>query len=41
MYRSIIQNQPEPVTAQEGTNVMQIIEAAIQSNAQQKVITID
>jgi predicted dehydrogenase len=41
VYRSIIQNQPEPVTAQEGTNVMQIIEAAIQSNAQQKVITID
>jgi scyllo-inositol 2-dehydrogenase (NADP+) len=40
VYRSIIQNQPEPVTAQEGTNVMQIIEAAIQSNAQQKIITI-
>ena len=40
LYQAITQDQPEPVTAQEGTNVMQIIEAAIQSNAQQKVITI-
>ena len=40
VYQAITQNLPEPVTAQEGTNVMQIIEAAIQSSAQQKVITI-
>ena len=40
LYHSIVENKPEPVTAQEGTNVMQIIEAAIQSNTEQKVITI-
>jgi predicted dehydrogenase len=40
VYHSIVENKPEPVTAQEGTNVMQIIEAALQSNAEQKVITI-
>lgn len=40
VYQAITQNLPEPVTAQEGTNVMQIIEAASQSSAQQKVITI-
>ena len=40
LYHSIVENKPEPVTAQEGTNVMQIIEAAIQSNTVQKVITI-
>jgi scyllo-inositol 2-dehydrogenase (NADP+) len=40
VYHSILENKPEPVTAQDGTNVMQIIEAAIESNTQQKVITI-
>lgn len=40
LYHSILENNPEPVTAQDGANVMQIIEAAIESNAQQKVITI-
>jgi predicted dehydrogenase len=40
VYHSILENKPEPVTAQDGTNVMQIIETAIESNAQQKVITI-
>ena len=40
LYHSILENKPEPVTAQNGTNVMQIIEAAIESNTQQKVITI-
>ncbi len=40
VYQAITQDVPEPVTAQEGTNVMQIIEAAIQSNAEQKVITL-
>jgi predicted dehydrogenase len=41
VYHSIVENKPEPVTAQEGTHVMQIIEAALESNAQQKVIAID
>ena len=40
LYHSILENKPEPVTAQDGTNVMQIIEAAIQSNTEQKVIII-
>ena len=40
VYHSIVENKPEPVIAQEGANVMQIIEAALQSNAEQKVITI-
>jgi predicted dehydrogenase len=40
LYRSIVENQPEPVTAQEGANVMQIIEAAIESNTEKKVIII-
>lgn len=40
LYHSILENKPEPVTAQEGTHVMQIIEAAIESNAQQKAIAI-
>ena len=40
LYRSIVENQPEPVTAQEGANVMQIIEAAIVSNTEKKVIII-
>ena len=31
-------NAVEPVSAQDGVNVMQIIEAAIQSNKQKKVI---
>lgn len=37
-YNSILNNIPEPVTAQDGVRVMQIIEAAIQSNSQKKVI---
>jgi scyllo-inositol 2-dehydrogenase (NADP+) len=40
LYHSILEDKPEPVTAQDGTNVMQIIEAAIESNTQQKAITI-
>ena len=32
LYQSIIHNTPEPVTAQDGANVMKIIEAAIHSN---------
>jgi scyllo-inositol 2-dehydrogenase (NADP+) len=38
VYNSITQNAMEPVTAQDGVHVMQIIEAAIQSSAQKKAI---
>ena len=38
VYHSITNDATEPVTAQEGVHVMQIIEAAIQSSAQKKVI---
>ncbi|RZK05811.1 MAG: oxidoreductase [Flavobacterium sp.] len=38
LYHSIIEDKPEPVTAQEGVNTMRIIEASIKSNQQQKVI---
>jgi scyllo-inositol 2-dehydrogenase (NADP+) len=38
VYQSIVNDLFEPVTAQEGTHVMQIIEAAIQSNEQKIVI---
>lgn len=38
VYHSILNNSPEPVTPQEGIQVMQIIEAVIESNAQEKII---
>jgi scyllo-inositol 2-dehydrogenase (NADP+) len=38
VYNSISKNIPEPVTAQDGVQVMQIIEAAIQSNEQKRVV---
>jgi predicted dehydrogenase len=38
VYDSITNNKTEPVTAQDGVKVMQIIEAAIASNAQRKAI---
>ena len=38
MYQAIANNESEPVTAQDGINVMKIIEAAFQSNDQKKVI---
>ena len=38
VYNSITQDAIEPVTAQDGVHVMQIIEAAIQSSAHKKVI---
>lgn len=38
VYESIANDKTEPVTAQDGVKVMQIIEAAIASAAQQKVI---
>ncbi|WP_158728967.1 MULTISPECIES: Gfo/Idh/MocA family oxidoreductase [unclassified Flavobacterium] len=38
VHHSIVNNSPEPVTAQEGLQVMQIIEAALQSNAHKRVI---
>lgn len=40
VYDSIANHKEEPVTAQDGVKVMQVIEAAIASNAQQKVISI-
>ena len=38
MYQAIVHDSTEPVTAQDGIQVMQIIEAAIQSNAEKRVI---
>ncbi|MBD2413840.1 oxidoreductase [Nostoc calcicola FACHB-389] len=40
VYKSIVHRQPIPVTAEDGINVMQIIEAAIKSNNEQKVIAV-
>lgn len=40
VYHSITNNIVEPVTGQDGVNVMQIIEAALQSSAAQKVISL-
>jgi len=40
VYDSIANNKPEPVTAQDGVKVMQIIEAAIASSAQQRLISL-
>lgn len=40
VYQSIVNDTKEPVTAQEGLQVMQIIEAAIESNAQGKVVVL-
>lgn len=38
LYKSIHKNLPEPVTAKDGINVMRIIEAAIQSSTEKKII---
>jgi scyllo-inositol 2-dehydrogenase (NADP+) len=40
VYQSIVNNLPEPVTAQDGANVMRIIEAVCQSNEQKRVINL-
>ena len=40
VYQAIVNDKPEPVTAHDGVNVMRIIEAAIQSNEQMKVINL-
>ncbi|OUL25049.1 oxidoreductase [Nostoc sp. RF31YmG] len=40
LYKSIVDNQPIAVTAEDGINVMRIIEAAIKSSNEQKVITL-
>lgn len=40
VYKSISNNTVEPVTAQDGVNVMRIIEAAIQSSEQKKAIVL-
>jgi len=38
VYQSIANDLPEPVSAQDGVNVMRIIEAAIESSEQKKVV---
>lgn len=38
IYDSITNNKPEPVTAEDGVNVMRIIEASIKSNVEKRVI---
>ncbi|MBA4317104.1 MAG: oxidoreductase [Flavobacterium sp.] len=38
VYQAVANDKPEPVTAQDGVNVMRIIEAAIQSSEQKKAI---
>ncbi len=40
LYNSIANNQSEPVTAQDGVNVMTIIDAAIRSNESKQVVSI-
>jgi len=40
VYKCLTNGKIEPVTAQDGVNVMQIIEAAFQSNEQRKVIAL-
>jgi predicted dehydrogenase len=40
LYDSIVRNHEEPVTAEEGVKVMRIIEAAIQSSIEKKVISL-
>ena len=40
VYQAVANDKSEPVTAQDGINVMRIIEAAIQSNEQRKAINL-
>jgi scyllo-inositol 2-dehydrogenase (NADP+) len=40
VYQAVANDKPEPVTAQEGVNVMRIIEAAIESSEQKKVVNL-
>ena len=40
LYFSIVTDKPEPVTAEEGIKVMRIIDAAILSNAEKKVVSL-
>lgn len=40
LYQAIVDNTVEPVTAQDGVNVMKVIEATIESNATRKVINL-
>lgn len=40
LYQSIVNDKPEPVTAQEGINVMMIIETAIKSNQEKRIVII-
>ncbi|WP_281297872.1 Gfo/Idh/MocA family oxidoreductase [Flavobacterium limnophilum] len=40
LYHAIVNDKSEPVTSQDGVNVMRIIDAAIQSNEQMKAINL-
>lgn len=40
VYQSIVNGKSEPVTAQDGVNVMRIVDASIQSNEQKKAINL-
>ncbi|AWA31390.1 oxidoreductase [Flavobacterium magnum] len=41
LYGSLTEDKPEPVTAQEGINVMAVIEAAIKSSQSRKVVAVE
>jgi scyllo-inositol 2-dehydrogenase (NADP+) len=41
VYTSIINNTPTPVTAQDGLNIMKIIEAAVLSNKEERVVVLN
>jgi predicted dehydrogenase len=40
MYKAIVENKPEPVSAEDGMNVIKIIEMALKSNKEKRVIEI-
>jgi scyllo-inositol 2-dehydrogenase (NADP+) len=40
VYKAITEDKPLPVTSDDGINVMKIIEAAIKSNAEKKMVTV-
>jgi len=40
VYRSIVEDQPEPVTAAEGVRIMRIIDAAVQSQRENRLIEV-
>jgi len=40
VYESIVDDKPEPVTADDGIRVMQIIDAAFESHRERKVVEV-